>query len=545
MNLRRFGSAPRNDFGGATLASVDRVLSLPRIRFDNRHVVFAGSLVLLLPNIVFAFALGRWPAIVMLFGSLGFGILAWRAPVATGTVLSQPVGLVRLGACALTALVLLVLGGETHLFYANWDWLWRDAVLADLSRGPLLPTYDVAGNLSVLRAPLGMYLVPALVGRGIDLASAHVALLAQNTLLLTLVLYLLATMAGRRAGLVIFVFLSFSGLDVLGEVMRGSSLGSLPSHIEWWAGAFQYSSVVTQLFWCPNHALPAYWLTVLALMRSRREIDMASFGIATAASLLWSPFAVIGILPFAIYLVLSDQEATIASKRSWYGVAVALTFLPVALYLKADAAQVPREFLLFAPGMALLILVFLLVEIPHAAFVAAAWRGLDPALRGLVCVAVPVLVVLPTVRIGLANDFVMRASIPALMILAIAFANALATAWPTRPILCGAGAVLVLLGAITPLKEIARSFALASFKISDCNLVTVWRKVGRNQPTLENYLAKEDAMPAWLLAAGHAAPLADQSSRTCWPDLPIDPYLRIIRLTNADLRRLSLGHPPL
>jgi len=28
-------------------------------------------------------------------------------------------------------------------------------------------------------------------------------------------------------------------------------------HLEWWAGRYQYSSMTTQLFWVPNHALGA------------------------------------------------------------------------------------------------------------------------------------------------------------------------------------------------------------------------------------------------------------------------------------------------
>ena len=29
---------------------------------------------------------------------------------------------------------------------------------------------------------------------------------------------------------------------------------NITSHLEWWAGKYQYSSTTTQLFWVPNHA---------------------------------------------------------------------------------------------------------------------------------------------------------------------------------------------------------------------------------------------------------------------------------------------------
>ena len=541
-----------------TLAVTDQFLQgteapavMAHRRLTNQKVVFTGSLLILAPNIVFASGLAALPAAAMIAGCLGYVILVWRGPSSANSLLSEPLALIRFGICLALSLTLLILGGEMHLVYTNWDWLWRDAVLADVARGPGLPTYQIAGSTYVLRAPLGMYLLPALAARATSLSIGHLALLAQNTLLLTCILYMLATIAGRRAVIFIVVFLSFSGLDVIGTIFMwlvgGHSLTSfgLTSHIEWWAGPFQYSSMVTQMFWCPNHALPAYWLTILALLCCRRETDLATVGLVTAASLMWSPFAFVGILPFAGFLLLRDWRGNVSSKRLWLAGATCLGFLPIALYLKSDAAQIPHEFLLFMPGAALLIAIFLIIEIPHVAIVVGNWRDLDEAFRGLVLVAVAILLLLPTVRFGLANDFVMRASIPALMILALAFANALAVAWPKRPALFGIGIFLMLVGAITPFQEIRRSFDFAPYAISDCNLATVWKKLGRNLPTLDNYLARQTSISPSLLTSGGAAPLvALAGEKTCWPDLPIDPYLHITRLTNPEIKRLSLGYKP-
>ena len=426
--------------------------------------------------------------------------------------------------------------------FPNWDWLWRDAILSDLVRSPFPPTYDVGGDTFILRAPLGMYMLPAFVGRLSNLGWAHAALLAQNTLLLCLTLYTLATIAGRRAVPVVLVFLFFSGLDVVGTLLmwlrEGNKLPEfvLPSHIEGWLG-LQYSSVITQLFWVPNHALPSYWLALLTMLCAKRELALAELGIVLAASLFWSPFAFIGTLPFAACLLVRDARAIVGSPGFRLALLIAFGFLPVAFYLKIDAGQVPRAFLLFQPFMAATIALFLLVEIPHVAIVRPALKDLDPALKGVTVVAVVTLLVLPTMRLGLANDLVMRASIPALALLAFAFAEALVLTWRTARGLCAAGCLLALIGAVTPGQEIIRALTFHSFAISGCNIVTVWKTLSPSHPSLENYLAARSSVPDWLLKPAPGVPAIDQPGTACWPDIPYDPRSDITVLSNDELKQ--------
>ncbi len=521
--------------------------SRSNVRPRNGHVVVAASAMIVLPNLVFASRLQPGPAALLLAGGLGsIGLIASRSPPLPGSILARPVSGPRLLISLTLALCLLVLGGEAHLMFTNWDWLWRDAVLSDLVRAPFPPTYDVGGRTFVLRAPLGMYMLPALVGRVSTLGWAHAGLLAQNTMLLGLVLYMLATIAGRRAAFVVLVFLSFSGLDVVGTALmwlkQGGRLSDfvLPSHIESWT-SFQYSSVITQLFWVPNHALPSYWLALLAVLCAKRELALADLGVVLAASLFWSPFAFIGILPFAAYLLAKDARTILASSRFWLAVLIACCFLPVAFYLKIDAGQVPHEVLLLQPFMISTIALFLMIEIPHLAIVRPVLKDLDPSTKGLTIIAIVTLVVLPTMRLGIANDLVMRASIPALTLLAFAFAESLAIAWRTAPRLCAVGGLLALIGAVTPGQEIVRTLTFRSFAISDCNIVTVWKKLWPSQPSLENYLAAQPDVPGWLMKPASGGPAFDQPATVCWPDIPYDPKSRITVLSNDQLEHARPG----
>lgn len=205
--------------------------------------------------------------------------------------------------------------------------------------------------------------------------------------------------------------------------------------------------------------------------------------------------------------------------------------------MQIDAAKVPHEFILFAPSIASTIILFLIIEIPHVAIVREAWPSLDPDLKGILAVSIGVLFVLPVERFGVADDLVMRASIPALMILSIAFADTLAIAWSKHRGLFATGLCLLLLGAVTPTKEIIRSLSFAPFAVSDCNLVTVWKKLQPEQPMLDNYLARRSALPDALIGASKAAPLLNRPSTVCWPDIPFDPRLDAAFLSNAALMR--------
>ena len=238
-----------------------------------------------------------------------------------------------------------------------------------------------------------------------------------------------------------------------------------------------------------------------------------------AAALFWSPFAVIGTLPFAAYLFAMNWRESVRCSRFWFSAAVAFCFVPVALYLRVDAGQVPHAFVLFQPFMISSIVLFLLIEIPHVWVVCRCWGVLKPWIAGTVMVAIAVLMLLPTMRFGVANDLLMRASIPALTILAFAFAQVLVASMRERNGLVIIGLALVLVGAITPGQEIVRALLFPPYRAGDCNLVTVWKKLDKEQLTLDNYLARPSGLPTWLMRVDTTKTLHDAPSRVCWPDL--------------------------
>jgi hypothetical protein len=446
-----------------------------------------------------------------------------------------------------TAVGLLILGGEGHFFYANTDWMIRDAVLGDLSRSAGLPHYALLGHDYVLRAPLGMYETPALVGRRLGVAAAPIALIVQNALVLGAVIYFAAILAsGRRLWVVVLMF-AFSGLDLLGLfVIRLSHFevltpASVPSHIVGWSPYWQYSNQIAQLFWVPNQALPGWWLALLVLLCAAGEASLGLLGLTVALATFWSPLAAAGTLPFAAALFLRRWRSQLASSYVTACAATSALFLPVVVYLTVDWRSVPHEWLWLRPDFAFNYLLFLALELPQLAILAMVWRNEPRERRLLVAVLAVVLIAIPLGKFGAANDFAMRASIPALWLLAFMFSDALANRMALRPKLLVNALAVVLVGAVTPALEIARSLIFPPYAISPCNLGSAAAQFRSADDIPTNYVAQSREMPPWLLSARQATPALRLASGQCWPDYPfvgsLDVGQSIARYSDTEMLR--------
>jgi len=316
-------------------------------------------------------------------------------------------------------------------------------------------------------------------------------------------------------------------------------------HLEWWAESYQYSSMTTQLFWVPNHALGG-WLLIGLLMRepgvperpgAGREprdsgLEARRGGLDTVLPLvlvalaLWSPLTALGAAPFVLCRmgdsVRRDRSLALADPRIW---APALAVgLVLAAYLTLDAGRIPRGWTIGRHGLGAGAVTrdlwrhaeFFLLE---AGLIGAAILAIRASRR--VVLALAILALLPLVSFGAANDFVMRVSIPSLAVLAIAACLALAQGAPSAPtrIKRGVLAGLLVLGAVTPLQEFARAAVLERWPINlDATLVGA--ACGSYPP---HYVA--DLHGQWLtqvLRPPHALPLGPLDAAAC-----ANPALRI------------------
>lgn len=332
-------------------------------------------------------------------------------------------------AIVVLSMAFAALAGVGHFLYANLDWVVRDAVLHDLTTNDWPVRYGAGASELILRAPIGYYLPAAVIGHLLGTDAANLALYLWTAVGCGLVLASACTLfsSTRERLACLLVLACFGGMDLLGYLWGERHLPALGEHIEWWMPYIQYSSNSTLLFWVPNHAIPA-WLGTILILRHWQGPELARITPLLAAAVpLWSPLAAIGLFPFFVFALAWRRDAKLL-----FSPHLSLPFAPIALatlvYLGMDAASVPHGWLLnLSPTLdafAYRYLLFCLIEFGILALVLARLVPFDTPMR----VAILVLCLLPLFYYGPGNDLGMRASIPALIVLALAAVRPIADA---------------------------------------------------------------------------------------------------------------------
>ncbi|HUK13955.1 MAG TPA: hypothetical protein VLW17_11700, partial [Thermoanaerobaculaceae bacterium] len=235
----------------------------------------------------------------------------------------------------------------------------------------------------------------------------------------------------------------------------------------------------THLLWVPQHAIAA-WLATACILRSLEQGEPPRHaGFVVAATLLWSPFVTVGLLPFAALAVMRQPRASL----SWPGLAGgAALALPAGLYFLAHAAY---QYLGFLPARFdgaldwaryLLFLADSIGAMVVAVSLVRRRAGLPPPREWTVfLLAAAWLAVTTVIVMGYWDDWVMRVSMPALMAFRLAVARVAVGFWrrggPLLPRL--AFAAVVALSAERSLKVCALApFGKVGRRPADTTIVT-------------------------------------------------------------------------
>lgn len=400
-----------------------------------------------------------------------------------------------------------LMAGLGHYVFANSDWVVRDAVLVDLIREPWPVRYTIDGTAMLLRAPIGYFLPAAVIGKLWGVFAAETALFVWTIVGVSLVFaMMLRDRPSLKPALVrIGIFIVFSGMDIAGTIAHYNP-HAIGDHLEWWAYLFQYSSQTTQLFWVPNHALPGWIAIAWLLGQPPRRLPIAPAVLFVVFAPLWSPLTAIGIAPIAAVAILRQAvfdgaRIVMVKLLDWRILVPAVASLVLVYpYLIAGSDKVasgsnadmrwvgedfvPRyiEFVLFEfVGFALLLL--------------KRDRG-NPVLWA----AIVVLLVLPFYRFGPYNDLAMRASIPALTLLAIRLGSWLSMPLSATRDRCARviAVILLAIGAVTPFMEFARALIEPRWPMNEAaSVIDVTRGTHyltpSEQPWLRQFLRQPDA----------------------------------------------------
>ncbi len=484
-------------------------------------------------SLTLAFALVSAPLLIFCLGFLqpgpgaaaAFLGLAAAAPLFRRTDWrGRPDGPILFGAVAIAA-TLTLLSGIGHFFYQTDDWVVRDALLFDLVRNSWPMSYATPDGPGLLRAPLGMYLLPALIGKAGGVGVAQAALAAQNALLIGLCVYLFARTlpAGRSRLILLGLFVVFSGMDIIPWIRQrldGMAPLGLP-HIEPWPGWFHYDSNVTEILWTPHHAISGWALVAGYLVWRQGRVSALALAPLFAASLFWSPLAAAGALPFYVFAFVCDGLDRKLRLADWAtALAAGVAVLPALFYLTRGAGDVEKGLQdMGNPDVLRSYIAMMALEVlPYSAL---AWEGRDRADargRNELLLVVGLLFAIPFYMLGFANDFAMRVSIPALMLLCVRAVPAIAAIRQEPATRQALVAAIVAIGAVTPAIEIWRNATTPATPASACNVMESLKDGPYAGSPLDYYIASSAPFEAasWLFKPAQAAPLG-RTITACWP----------------------------
>ena len=484
---------------------------------------------------VFAFLLG-WVALPLgyvlaglLFGLLVFVYREYVEPLDRRGRLS-PHDQRRLALCLAAALVWVFSGGIGHFIFATYDWAFRDGILRDLTFTDWPVGYASKDGLAaVLRVPLGYYLIPALAGKiaGYEAAAPAVFI---NTALGVFLFFLVITERSARlryAAILLTVFALFSGMKLIGvllmqQVEAGHWVAPLwPPYMHLWARFAHYSSVTTELYYCPNHAMPAMLLAGL-WWRYRDAPRLLQIGaLAVPVATLWSPFATLGIAPFLAYSLIQHRKALFAALSPFLALGPLLVMAPALFYMTRDIGHVPYIWIGGSLYLSPVLIVKYYLPFVTLEFVALIFFLFQPRRPLLLPLIAVVLATLPLFWLGFYSDFAQQTALASLMILALFTGHWLienAGRWRGGFRYDIAVIVILAIGAITPLQEIYINYTSPRWDYNpDCTLIDAWKQSKIN-PSLAEQIAYVKDPEIILQPRAITAERADTTA-SCWPKL--------------------------
>ena len=384
------------------------------------------------------------------------------------------------------AIILLLVAGFVLLSgiggyaYLTIDYYKHNAFLRDLTAGPWPLAYASTGadnQPGMLVTYIAYYLPPALFGKWMGWeAASHFSFLWAVTGVFLAVLWFLQCVK-KHAVLFALMFLCFSGVDVLGEILLNGwdHLMSMPASIDFWGvqyavgagrkftnGEFLiYAANYTYLTDGPHHVIPG-WIPVFMLLHDAiYRKSSARLAFLWALMPLTSAFVAVGMAPFVLLGFLTTRFKDARSFANL--VAAPLLLLVAGLFFLSNNGEYPKGWLWEFQDLAStwpFLFVFYLVEFGlFLAFRPSIRADHYRSLRTWWYSAIVMLLLLPLYRLGASADFMNKGAITAFVILQVVLGVSLAATttaenrtrhWPLI--------VLLLLGALTPLGAIVRAW---------------------------------------------------------------------------------------
>lgn len=377
---------------------------------------------------------------------------AWR--LARGVVPTQLPSPRVLVSLAMIALVWTWIAGLGGFFEQMWDHNFRNALLHDLIDHAWPVLWQTPQGSVTLDYYLAWSLIPALVGKVLGWRAATFAMAAICAVGVFLVLLLFVRVVGAWRWWLPFVFLLWSGLDIVGWGLRREFDVHMAFIETWCYPPLWFLSHMINYFCVPHLALPTWLITFMVVGRRigpRAVVGLSAFLFPLA------PFQMVGLLPFVLWAVLQGDDSLLARLRRVFTpdniVFPLVAFAMCApLFLgNVGAGQGSGWFFENSPSSlppGVIFVAFLGVEVLAVGFVV--W--LCGQKSRLVLLTLVVLCLIPLRQSGATNDFALKVPMAGLAVLTLFTVRAFLSkprGW-TKWLLVGVFA----LGAVTPAHEI-------------------------------------------------------------------------------------------
>ncbi len=356
----------------------------------------------------------------------------------------------------LFVVLICITAGHGGVFYQSPDWDARNAIFRDLIKLDW-PVYYEQSN-SALTYYIGQWMVPSIIGKSIVFIAniinklipntitkiinytaieysfyiGNIALLIWNSIgVLLAVLWLIKILRLKEKKSIckaIFIFLFFSGLDILGMSIFGTfSVFLNRIHLEWWAVVYQFSSMITQLFWVFNQSIPIWIITLMFLEEKR----VNNYLVLILLALPFAPLPFIGLviifacngIKFLINSIKNKEKVKfVKDVFSMQNILALISILPIyACFYSGNASTSGNSdgggfsFMLelITPFELLKLFIFWFLEIGIYGLFLFKTHKKNPLFYTIMIS----LLIIPLFQLGYEYDFSMRVSIPLILII--------------------------------------------------------------------------------------------------------------------------------
>jgi len=452
--------------------SLKQILSLSIEDSFRRLLTAITALYLVFPTLFFAYGWLRWPInLITILLIVLFFIYVTKDIYQTARYLwenqreyiytRKTIGWVI--ATTLVIITWVSFSGIGGLGYQNDDYRAKNALLNDLINQKFPLNAVISGVTTKIVYYYNYYLPAVAVGKIFGWIAANFLMIIWSFvgIVIAFAWFLIISKVSLKEKVfrlfpLALVFCLAGGLDFVGAYILKDLPFSWSRHIEFWVEYYQYSSNTTLVYWVPQHAIPAWLLTGMIATSLYKTQNIKYIGISVAASILWSPFAVVGIFPYLLILFFFYMASPENRKLIFNPVTFVFNSLAFwtggiyLLYIASNKFSFPITYMWEVienkRQLTTTLLKFWFVEFGLLAFLVVGyfmvrffaylfennthkvslWKKWFDAMDknfnikfpqfGLFILSVLILIILPFFKMGIFNDLVMRGSIPALFI---------------------------------------------------------------------------------------------------------------------------------